>query len=1057
MDLSVIYSKTGKGLRVLAGKSRALPGQQMRALALVDGRSSIETLLSQTDDFTEAQLGAALDSLEQEGYIKPLRSIDPDLMWQEQDSFSPIEVAELSVEEFHNIKTKPAPEEKAAPEHPEAFGQEGSRLNAAAERKAREGAERLARLEQELASQAAAEARAQAERLAQQEAARLAAETERKAQQEAEQRAHQEAELERKARAEADRAAQAAAEARAQAELQAREADEIRAKQETEARLAAAAERKARQDAEHRARIEAEQAAQAAAEARAQAEAEAREAAERQARQEAEARAQAETIAKQEAEARLAAEALAHQEALASAEAERQERQQAEAKAKTRKEQAEAKRQARIAAELKAHAEAEAREQAERLALEEAEARADAERIAKQEAEARLAAEALAREEAQATAEAERRAREEAEARAAADRLAREAGELERKAREEVETREREEAERRAREEAEARLAAETRALEEAFATAEAERRAREEAEARLAAEEQARVEAEARAEAERQAIAEATARAEADRVAREQAEARAEAERIAAQEAAARAEAERIANAEAEARAQAEAARRAQERAELEAREIAERQARTDAKELEKAQARARDHARRLQRAEEKAKRKEEAAQARAQALEQRRLQKAADAERKRHAREGRAGAASISVPQVRGAVRGVGKLAKFAVLGAVPAVLALLMGLQFVNLAGLIPVDSLVSEKLATPVRVHSLRAVLLPRPQFVLERVRLVDAPEVRFGAIHVVPVLASLLEPAKVMRQVEIDGIEAPADKLAEALRWLERGGSSLRLNQIVVRNAQLQLGEYPLPVFDAVLRLDQTDRFVGATLKDADGKLEAELTPHAQGVSVAVHAENWQLPFGPALVFGEIRGQGVADAAGMRFDTLNGRLYGGSFKGDATLRWQGGWSLTGDSVLSGAGLHPLSQALKARLALTGTLDLDARYTARASAFDKLLAEPSLKGGFVVRDGTIAGVSLARTVMRDARTSGEAVTRYDRLSGNLSLNDGKYQFRQLKLTAKQLSATGEISAGEGGALEGSVNASMSIQGRQFQNRLRLSGTTAAPQLQ
>src|SRR5689334_2165528 len=102
MDLSVIYSKTGKGMR--ASRSRALPSHLNRALALIDGQSTTRAILAQTEHFSEQELTTALSQLEAEGYIKALRSSDPDLSWQEEESFSTMEVSEVSVEEFLKIK-----------------------------------------------------------------------------------------------------------------------------------------------------------------------------------------------------------------------------------------------------------------------------------------------------------------------------------------------------------------------------------------------------------------------------------------------------------------------------------------------------------------------------------------------------------------------------------------------------------------------------------------------------------------------------------------------------------------------------------------------------------------------------------------------------------------------------------------------------------------------------------------------------------------------------------------------------------------------------------------
>jgi hypothetical protein len=451
MDLSKIYSKTGKGTRALSAKAKDLPKYALKVLPLIDSTTSVRDILAKLGKFSETDLHIVLTQLESGGYIRALQDDNWDVDSAQPANASSIVVEEVSHEDFlRSADDGPAtvsPEPQ--PTQPEA--EDAALLQA--QRVYQEFAERLAK---------------ETQKQAEQDAQLKALEAERNAREEAERKAAEE-----RSRIEAEAAATREAERLVKAE---------EARQAELAKILFEAEHAARLEAERVAREKAERAARLAEEARLRIEAEAREAAEklaleeakRKLREEEEARKQAEVAekkAKQEEEARL----------------------KAEAKEKARLEKA-AKEDAERQAKQRAREEEAARRQAEA----ERSAREEAEREARREEEARLQAEAKEKErlEKAAQEEAERQARE------AENQRVREAEEVRRKA--EAEQAAREEAERQAKREAEARLRAaaeaerQTRLTAEAQAKAEAEQRAQEVHEA-------ARL-----AEAERKAVQEA-------------------------------------------------------------------------------------------------------------------------------------------------------------------------------------------------------------------------------------------------------------------------------------------------------------------------------------------------------------------------------------------------------------------------------------------------------------------------------------------------------------------------------------------------------------------
>jgi hypothetical protein len=442
-----IYSKTARGMREAADKTKDLSRDLRRVLKAIDGKSDVAALLRALDGYSEKTLAQAIGTLVANDFIRALESADAPTA---------------------SRSASPTPAKSVAP--PPSAADQGEELDftawssppadTASEVAKKAKAEAEAKLKAEIEAKAIADAAAKAKAQAEVEAAAKHKAAEEQVRREAEEKARREAE-EAKARAEAERLRLAAENERLRQEAE-------RLRLEAEQKVKAAAEQ-ARQEAEAKARREAE-------EARLRAEAEAKLKAEMEAKAKAEA--EAEATAK-----RKAAEEQAHREveekarreadeAKARAEAEAREKQEAAVRAQREAEEARLREEAmrlRIEAEYKEKAAAE--EKARQAA--EAQARRDAEAQARQEAEARAQREA---EEARVRAEAERKAQEAAEAKAseeAAAQARREAEEQERRdaeaanARAEAEAeRQRLEAEARAREAAEEQQRLEEIALE---------------------------------------------------------------------------------------------------------------------------------------------------------------------------------------------------------------------------------------------------------------------------------------------------------------------------------------------------------------------------------------------------------------------------------------------------------------------------------------------------------------------------------------------------------------------------------------------------------------
>ncbi|HUL42174.1 MAG TPA: AsmA family protein, partial [Burkholderiales bacterium] len=440
MNLKTIFTKTGKGM--LEMKNKALPKDISRILTLVDGKSTVGSLLGKDDKLTESKLRDMLKKLEDEGYIR-IFSSGPETLFQADLDFTKggkgIDVSEVKADVYNQAKARqieqsqPPPRVGTQPPPRPGLTQPPPRpgLTQPPPRGGLTQPTRPAPAAPSVADLARAEAEARAKKEAEEKVrkeaeARAKAEADARAKNDAEARAKAETESRARAEAEAKAKAQAELKAKAEAEARAKVEAEAKAKRETEARLRAEAESRARAEADAKAKTEAEAKAKSEAEAKAKAEADAKARAEAEARATAEVRAKEEAAAKArleaEAKAKAAAEARAKVEAEARARKEAEEK--AEAEARRKKEEAalaakyEQEAKAKIEADAQIKRDAETKAKAEMKAREDAEARSKIEAAKyEHEAKSKIEAEARNRREAETKTKAEMKAREETEAR----------------------------------------------------------------------------------------------------------------------------------------------------------------------------------------------------------------------------------------------------------------------------------------------------------------------------------------------------------------------------------------------------------------------------------------------------------------------------------------------------------------------------------------------------------------------------------------------------------------------------------------------------------------
>ena len=1111
MDNKTIYSKTGKGVLEIKNKAGKLPRDLVKVLTLIDGKSTVADLISRSK-LSDADMNKALGDLTTGGYIKEFTntstgtaasggsyvddldftsSLSPgkNVYQNAQTEWRQRETADRAKAEAETKRKREEEERLKKEQAAKQAREEGARLaKVEAERKAKEAAglklrneaERKAKLEAEAMSQtqrdlskileAERKVFEQAERKKLEEQQQKAKEeVERRGKDDAERKIKEDEERKRKEETELKRKEEEDRK-RAEDEARKRREDEERGKREEEERKKREEDDRRRREEEDRKRREDEERIRREEDRRKEEERKRKEEEERKRKEEEEERKrrEEEERKKREEEQRKRKE--------------EEERKRKEEEERKRKEEEERKRReeeerARVEAErkrneeeerIRAEVERKLREAEERKRKDEEERRKreDEEKRARREEEDRRRRE-----------EDERREREDGEAARArgedpvAEREAEERrlrDEEDRKRRgEEDELRQREENERNERE-----IAERQRREEEERARAEADRHRREDDERRARDEADRRREEESRRKREEDERAKQAA-AKNDLPEFDLSGLRAMETTVAAEFEKQQEELRRREEEEERNREQEEQARMAMDRAEREeqARAEAERREAEDLERRERMERERQDReARERKRQEEKEARVREQEESKVKREQERQRQEGMKVENERRSREDdlakrrkeqeerdRKRAEVDALKKNKGIKTPLDRL-KPVIIGVVALVAVVIGGVQLVPMNSYVPsIEKLASEHIKEPVSIGSMHVSILGGFSIILQNVRLGTTQDVKIDKVSLSPEFGSVFGDVKIIRKMEVESVTVAEEVLPRLPKWLEAAVADKRLEigRMVIKSIKLESHTVKLPPFDANLQLSPGGAIERAVLVSTDGKLNVELTPRDNQVDIAFSAsKGWVPPVGPQIEFTDLTIKAVATRNQVRVEKFESLLYGGAAKGSALIVWGGPWSLDGEVETQRIGIQGLMEVFTRDARSTGQLEAKLRYSMSSQGLTTLFDSPKVDGSFDIKKGDLDGVDLVRALQSGGRgvTQGGA-TRFEEISGTVALNNGRYQYRNVKLSSGLLSATGTFEVSPNKDVSGRISVELRSQAAQIKGNYVVDGDLKA----
>ncbi len=360
---------------------------------------------------------------------------------------------------------------------------------------------------------------------------------------------------------------------------------------------------------------------------------------------------------------------------------------------------------------------------------------------------------------------------------------------------------------------------------------------------------------------------------------------------------------------------------------------------------------------------------------------------------------------------------------------------------------------IEKALTASLQQPVHVGQLAGRLLPTPRLELKDVSIGEARPIQAQQARVDFALSALFSSNKPITGIELEGVQVNGAALPQVAVWLQKIAADPQypVARIALNQGKLEADGVQLSGIGGELHFNQAGKFTQAKLHAEGDKLALDMnaTPeNKMQVSIAVRGA---LPLLPNWVFDDLSAKGELTADSLVITEMDSRIMGGVLLGDARIDWRSGWRAQGSLTAKTITLQNMSKLL------SGDMDGTARFQMQSANLSKLTETATLEGPFIVRKGVINGVDVVETArLRSKESLPGGRTHYDELSGNLYYANGDYHFRQLKMNAGVLNATGTLDIAKQ-QMSGRVVADLTMRTGMGSVALQVGGTTDSPSLQ
>ncbi len=378
--------------------------------------------------------------------------------------------------------------------------------------------------------------------------------------------------------------------------------------------------------------------------------------------------------------------------------------------------------------------------------------------------------------------------------------------------------------------------------------------------------------------------------------------------------------------------------------------------------------------------------------------------------------------------------------------------AVVALFVAPYLIPTKSYIPaLEQKLSKQFQQPVQIGSLSGQLLPLPRLELHNVSIGKDQQIKLQKAQAHFSLLGLLGAVKTIDSINLEGFQADGTALEQISNWLQQlaTNNEFPIERVLIDRATLDSDAVQLGEIRGEISF-KTGKFSQARLTSNAGKYSLDIDASTGDKAlVTITASTSALPLLPNWTFDDFTAKGELNKNSLKITDIDSRIYGGILIGDALLTWNSGWSVQGTLLAKTITMQNMISSLG------GDMDGTARFKMQAPSLSKLTDEPIVDGNFSIKNGIINGMDMVETVrLRSSGITPGGRTHFDELSGDWSYTNNVYHFKQIKLSAGVLNASGTVDMSKQ-QLSGRASANLTVTGQSAVS-LQIGGLSTSPTL-
>jgi hypothetical protein len=388
----------------------------------------------------------------------------------------------------------------------------------------------------------------------------------------------------------------------------------------------------------------------------------------------------------------------------------------------------------------------------------------------------------------------------------------------------------------------------------------------------------------------------------------------------------------------------------------------------------------------------------------------------------------------------------------AKLVVVSVAVLVAVMIGVIQAIPMSGYIPVvEKMVSNSIGERVTIGSMKMSVLSGLRFKVGNVNIGATEDVRLTEVLVAPELGSLFGDKVVLNSVRVFGGTVEKEALMRMPAWLNTSMADerMRVRRLSLRGVKVEMQTIKLPTLNADVKFRRDGAIVSAAIETADRKLTVDIENDDRAAEVVLRASQWVLPIGAPLELSDFTGRGTIAGSGLNLSQWEATLYGGQAKGSAAISWRSRWTLTSQFEFAGVETEDLLAVFSNTAKASGSASARGTLSAQSASVDGLLDRPSVRASFTVKKGSLDGVDLVRALQSRRTGTRGGSTRFEELTGEVAIADGRFSYRNIELSAGILSARSNFNIASNQDLSGRVSVALRSPSQRLNANLNVSG--------